>query len=242
VDAAYGDGHFLAYPFGSLDISSGPGPAWYRHLLLRLHPDGQGWDTLRTFEISQQYWSGARQESLWYAPVSASAVGQEELYFARGDRFEIGRYDSRGRLIEIIRRAHEPRPVTEELREQFRQWYLDRMSASPEANDAALERIRLQLQDARFADYVPPISAILLDDQGHLWVEEFRWFTSNDPFPDTGPTQWSVFDRSGIWLGNVEVPPGFILRKVTNDRALGFVADDFDAMEVFVYELGRSPD
>ena len=239
VDAAYGDGHFLAYPFGSLDITSGPGPAWYQHLLLRLDPEGEDWDTLGTFEIAQQHWSGTRQESLWYAPVARRAVGQDELYFARGDAFEIGRYDATGRLTAVVRRAHEPRPVTEELREPFREWYVDRMSTSPEANDEILERMRAQLQDARFADYVPPISAMLLDDLGYLWVEEFRWFTSNDPFPVMGPTQWSVFDPQGVWLGNVEVPAGFILRKVTGDRALGFVADELDVMEVFVYGLRR---
>jgi hypothetical protein len=130
--------------------------------------------------------------------------------------------------------------VTDELREQFRQWYLDRVSTSPEANDEALERLRLGLQDARFADYVPPISALLLDDPGYLWVEEFRWFTRNDPFPVTGPTQWSVFEPSGIWLGNVEMPSGFILQEVTGDRALGFVVDDLGVKEVHVYSLDRS--
>ena len=75
-----------------------------------------------------------------------------------------------------------------------------------------------------------------------LWVEEFRWFTPNDPFPVMGPTRWSVFDPQGVWLGNVEVPPGFILRKVTGDRALGLVADELDVMEVFVYGLRRRVD
>ena len=31
VEGSYADGGFLAFPFGHLDISGGPGPAWYVH-------------------------------------------------------------------------------------------------------------------------------------------------------------------------------------------------------------------
>ena len=41
VEAVYGDGSFLASPGGTLDISGGPGPAWYTHPLIRLAPDGE---------------------------------------------------------------------------------------------------------------------------------------------------------------------------------------------------------
>jgi hypothetical protein len=239
VDAAFGDGYFLAYARGTLNIEAGPGPAWYEHLLLRLTPDGQAWDTLGTFEISQQYWSGTSQEQLWFAPWSVTAVETDALYFGRGDEFEIRRHDSTGRLTHLLRRAYEPRPVTDELRAQAREWYLDRVRSSPEVNDQILERIRRDLESARFAETVPPYSAILLDDAGYLWVEEFRWFVPNERFPITGPAQWSVFDPSGVWLGNVEIPPGFILRHISSKRVLGFVIDEFDVKEVYAYELDR---
>lgn len=241
ADAAYADGHFLAYPRGALDVSEGPGPAWYKHLLLRLSPDGEAWDTLGTFEISQQYWSGTNQEQYWFAPIAVMAVGTGDLLFGKGDAFEIKRYDQTGRLTGIIRREYTPRMVSEELCGQLRDWYLDRVRSSPEVNDEILERIRQDFESGRFAENLPPYSSILLDDSGYLWIEEFRWMVPNERSPVSEPTQWSVFSPEGIWQGNVQTPPGFILRKIAGDRVLGFVIDEFDVKEIHAYSLFREP-
>jgi len=242
VDAVYRDGRFLAYPFGTLDVEDGPGAAWYRHLLLRLSADGATWDTLGRFEIRQHYWSGSEQQQLVYGAVSVAAVDSGSLYFGRGDRFEIRQYDSGGRLTQIVRRAYEPGRVTEEDRARFKSWYLDRVSTSPEVNADVLKRIEKDLESTPVAETLPAISGVLLDDEGFLWVEEFRWFTSMDPYPVTGPTRWSVFRPDGVWLGNVETPPGFILRKVTVNRALGFRINDLGVKEIDVYRLDRGDD
>lgn len=240
VDAVYRDGRFLAYPFGTLDIADGPGATWYKHLLLRLAADGATWDTLGRFEISQRYWSGSEQQQLVYGAVSVTAVDSGSLYFGRGDRFEIRRYDSGRRLTQIMRRAYDPVQVTEEQRARFKTWYLDRVSTSPEVNDELLRKIADDFESTPVAETLPAISAVLLDDQGFLWVEEFRWFTSMDPYPVTGPTRWSVFRPDGVWLGNVETPPGFILRRVTVNRALGFRVSDLGVKEIDVYRLRRN--
>lgn len=239
ADAAYLDGHFLAYPMGTLDPGDTPGPAWYRHHLLRLAPDGGTWDTLGVFEISQQYWTGTSQEQYWFAPTAVEVVGASRLYFGRGETFEIGEYDAEGRLRRIIRRAHESRAVTEDLRDQLREWYLARVRSSPEVNDQIFERIRAQVASARFADVLPPYSSLLLDPQGYLWVEEFRWLVPDERPPAPSPTRWSVFDLDGVWLGDVETPAGFILREVDEGRAYGFVIDEYDVKEVHVYGLNR---
>lgn len=239
VAAAFADGSFLAYPPGVLEIPSGAGPAWYQHLLVRLAPDGKSWDSLGTFTISQQYWSGHSQEPIWFAPISVSTVGRGALYFGRGDRFEIARYDSTGRLTRLIRRPYQPRPVTETLRRQTVDWFLDRLKSSPEMSEQMLERMKTMMESGQFAEALPPYSAILLDDAGDLWVEEFRWFSRNQAYPAQGPTHWSVFDTSGAWLGTVDTPPGFILHHVEPDRALGFVIDSLDVKELYVYRLER---
>jgi hypothetical protein len=240
ADAAYGDGDFLAYPFGYLDINGGAGPAWYKHLLLKLSPSGESWDTLGTFEISQQYWSGTKQEEYWFAPVAISTVGPDALYFGRGDSFEIKVHDGTGRLVRIVRRKHESRPVTDDHRTKLREWYLDRLRSSPEVNDQSLQQMQRSFESARFAQVLPPYSAAQLDPTGHLWVEEFRWMVADERSPLTGPTQWSVFDPDGVWLGNVEMPEGFILRKVTKNRVLGFRINDEDEKEIYAYALHRS--
>lgn len=239
VDAAFGDGHFLAYPRGILNIEAGPGPAWYEHTLLRLHPDGEAWDTLGKFEIGLQYWTGQSQESLWFAPYAIKVVGENELYYGRGDRFEIEVYGPAGTLDRLIRRAHDPVPVTEELKEQLKQWYLERATSSPEGGEAVIERMRERFETGQYAQALPAYSHMIMDGQGYLWVEEFRWLgIARSPLDR--PAQWSVFDTSGVWLGDVDTPPGFIMLEVTDNRALGLVIDDMDAKSLYAYELRRS--
>ena len=113
------------------------------------------------------------------------------------------------------------------------------MRSSREVNDQMLEQITEMFESARFAETLPPYSAILLDDEGYLWVEEFRWINSTERRPVARATQWSVFRPDGVWLGNVETPASFILRKITAGRALGFVIDEFDVKEIHVYALDR---
>jgi hypothetical protein len=129
--------------------------------------------------------------------------------------------------------------VDAEYRDLLRGWYMDLVGSSPESNEQALERVRAQMEEARFAETLPPYSSILLDDAGHLWVEDFRWFGGNWRSPIQRPTTWSVFDTAGVWLGDVEVPSGFIVHEVTDDRVLGFVIDELDVKEVHVYGLER---
>lgn len=239
ADAAFGDGDFLAYPSGLLDIEKGPGPAWYKHLLLKLSATGEAWDTLGTFEISQQFWTGTRQDQYWFAPIAVAAVGHDVLYFGRGDSFQVEVYDAGGRMTRIVRRSHQPRAVTDELRNQLKTWYLDRAKSSPRMNDQMLERMRQSVEAAPFAETLPPYSAMLLDPTGHLWVEEFRWIVHDERQPIAGPTHWSVFDPEGVWLGNVEMPADFILRKVAEHRVYGFVIDEVGVKEVYAHSLDR---
>lgn len=238
MDAAFGDGHFLAYPRGTLNIDGGPGPAWYEHTLMRLHPDGEAWDTLGTFPIASQYWNGEAQESLWFGPYAVKATDVDRLYYGRGDTFQVHRYGPNGQLDRIMRRYYELQPVTDESKELLKQWYLERIASSPEGSEAAVARVTAAIETGEFAENLPSYSHMILDDTGHLWVEEFRWF-GVEQSPVDRPTQWSVFDSTGIWLGNVEVPPGLIVREVSENYVLGIVVDDMDVKKVNAYTLYR---
>ncbi len=242
IDAAYDDGSFLAYPRGRLDVSEGPGPAWRKQLLVRLAPEAKAWDTLGVFEIGQAYWTGTAEEPLWFSPYTQKAVSGDRLYFTRGDVFEFRIHDGTGQLERIVRRAHMAQPVTDQLRDLLLEWFLDRMRSSPRVSEEALAQTRQRIEGGRFAEALPAVSGPLVDSRGAIWVEEFRWMTLNERSPIDTPTQWSVFDSTGVWLGNVETPPGFILRAVTETRALGFVVDEFDVKEVHVYGLQRTTD
>lgn len=238
-DAAYLDGSFLAYPRGALDPDDSAGPAWFRHMLLRVDPDGAAWDTLGTFEISQQYWTGSAQEQLFFGAISVRALSEDRLFFGRGDGYEYGEYDPNGLLTRIVRRSHQAEPVTDALRQEMVEWLLDRVRSSPEVNDQMLDGFRVQMEQTQSAEVLPPYSAMLYDRLGYVWVEEFRWMVPNEPYPVRGPTNWSVFDLTGRWQGDVVTPPGFILQAVTENRAYGFVVDELGVKRVQVYSLER---
>lgn len=239
IDAAFGSGHFLAYPPGYLDTGTDAEPVWFRHELLRLSPDGERWDTLGTFEIFERFWDGSAAQQYWFGRTTVTALGPDYMYFGRGDGFEIGRYDTAGRLTDLLRRAYEPRPVTNELKGLIRDWYVDLVASNPRANDEMVERVRQQFRDAVFAPTLPPYSHAMLDPDGNLWVEEYGWMPIIERAPVQEPARWSVFDPEGVWLGAVETPPGLILRKVTRDRALGFRVDEMGVKEVYVHALER---
>ena len=236
---AYADGWFLAYPYGALDIEGGVGPAWRKHLLLRLSPDAQVWDTLGSFEIEQGYWDGTREHQLWFSPYAQRLVGSDRLYHARGDRFEVREVDTSGRLRRIIRRDHEALPVTQEWKDRLQAWFMDRVGAGPGSSEEELSQVRALFTQGEYATHVPAISGLVEGPEGTLWVEEFRWFVPNERAPVDDPGHWSVFDSTGVWLGRVETPPHFALRAVTESRALGFVIDEFDVKAVHVYALMR---
>jgi hypothetical protein len=238
MDAVYADGHILAYPPGALETSGGVGPAWFSHVLLRLSPEGASWDSLGVFEIIEAYWDGTRRQQLWYGGLAVTAAGTNELYFGRGTAFEIERYDESGRLTRIARRARQARPVTESDKQMIQEWYLEMVGSSSEGSAEVVERVRQSFASAHFAETLPPYSHMLLDDDGNLWVEEFRWYGVERP-PTQLPATWSVFDPAGIWLGNVEMPTGFILRDVARGRALGFMIDELGVKEAEVYRLEK---
>lgn len=238
ADAAFPDGYFLAYPSGFLD-PDGTGPAWRKHMLVRLGPEGTSWDTLGTFGITQAYWTGSAEENIWFAPFAQAAVSGDRLYYGLGDGFEIREHDTAGALVRIFRRPYERRPVTDELRIQLEDWWLDMLGLTADSRKEVVDRIRAQVREGRFADVLPPYSAILFDATGYVWAEEFRWMMSDERAPTRTPAQWSIFDLDGVWLGNVETPSGFILQKVARDRLYGFVVDELNVKRIHAYRLDR---
>ncbi len=239
ADAVFADGSVLAYSRGAVDISTGPGPVWYKHTLLRVHPDGQAWDTLGVFGISQPWWTGTDQEQYWFSLVSHRAVHGDELYYATGEAFEVQVFDRTGALNRVIRRDYRRRTVTASDRSDLETWYLDRASQSPERYEGMLERIKARMRDARYAETKPALSDMFVDSEGGVWVEEFRWIAPGYNSPNPRPAQWSVFNSDGRWLGDVEVPAGFMLQMVSDGYAMGLVEEEFGTEGLEVYELHR---
>src|SRR5690606_3482348 len=67
----------------------------------------------------------------------------------------------------------------------------------------------------------PAFSGILVDPLGFVWVQGY--ITS---LVASGPRKSEVFDRTGVWLGTVELPDNFNLYQVGEDYLLGRYRDD----------------
>ena len=186
----------------------------------------------------QSEWDGERQRQLGFSPYPFHAVHGQSLYYGLGEAFEVERLGPNGDVELVIRKRQPRRPVTDELKEQQIAWITQRMSGSVRATPAMIERTRRQLEDRPWADSLPAFSHGFVDKLGYLWVENFRW-TGIERAPVPGPALWSVFDSTGVWLGDVETPPGLVIRTATEERVFGFVSDSLDVMEIEVYELSR---
>ena len=234
---SFGDGDFLVYPHGTTAVA-GDGLARLSHLLLRTDPDGETWDSLGVFPVTQFAWDGRQQTQLWYAPWVSVAVADTGFWVGPGESFEISHFAGSGALTRIVRRSYEPRPVGASERTMMIDWFLEMVGGSGENTPEVMQRYEQQFADAQFAEFVAPYSKVLTDPSGNLWVEEFRWFdTQRSPIP--GPIVWSVFDSEGVWLGQIEAPAGLAITSVANDRVAGVVRNDLGVAHVQVHRLHK---
>jgi hypothetical protein len=127
--------------------------------------------------------------------------------------------------------------VNEADLEQFRTWYLQRARANPEMDAEAEALLMMQLERAQHPERKPAISHLLVDPEGNVWAEEFRWVDSGELAPEPRAATWSVFRPDGRWLTQVELPAGFLVSSVSVDRVLGFVVDEQGRRTVVAYPL-----
>jgi hypothetical protein len=232
------DGRFLTFPAGAVELpDSIPGPAWFEHELLRVAPDGVAWDTLGVFPIFQTWVGESWIEPYPFGAVAAVVPHPQGFVTTRGEAFEIQAFDTTGALRHIVRRGHSRATVNEADLGQFRSWYLQRARANPEMDDEAEALLMMQLERAQHPERKPAISHLLVDPEGNVWAEEFRWVDSGELAPEPRAATWSVFRPDGRWLTQVELPAGLLVSSVSGDRVLGFVVNEQGRRTVVAYPL-----
>ncbi|MFV1988928.1 MAG: hypothetical protein ACC682_16780 [Gemmatimonadota bacterium] len=236
-EVAYSDGSFLGFPYGTLDISDGPGPAWYRHAVLRLDPSGAVWDTLGVHAISERYWDGQRQSEYQFGANAFAVPNGRRTVLGDAKTFEYRLVDEDWNVEMIVRRSHTPVPVTQDDRDELLEWWIALLETSPEYDEESLARYRADFFDQPFAPTKPAYDNLLVDDEGHVWVQEYRWVYDKVLPPHPRPGRWSVFAPDGTWLTSLETPPDVVVRSVSHDRVFGFRVDAFDVKHIVVYDL-----
>ena len=254
VEGVFPDGTVLAYPMSYVDsVPAAPGPMWYRPRLLRLDRSGATVAELGSFRLQQQHWDGTRVAQLHYGHVGARALDGFDVIHGEGPGFELLRYDSTGALTQVIRRAFTPQPVSDEDRVVAVTMRVvsggseraarpgpsagaSRSGAQAGPDPAAL---RERIARAHWATHKPPFLRILVAPSGHIWVEHYRLASPGLETDTTDPARWSVFNRAGEWLGEVDVPASLHIRRVYEDAVMGIQQDDDGTTAVVVYPILR---
>ncbi|MGI9626991.1 MAG: 6-bladed beta-propeller, partial [Longimicrobiales bacterium] len=235
----FSDGGFLTYAGGALELPEAPGPAWYKHRLLAVHPEGETWDTVGRYEFSQASWDGSQQEELLFASHVQEVPYGRDLIRANPESYEYQVLNRKGQLQQIVRRSFDRAPVQDADREAHIEWTVGMIRASPGGSDESAERARTMFEKMPSARYMPAFSKVLADDLANVWVERFRWFDPWSLGPNPKESVWDVFSSEGQWITEVVVPSRFLPQSVTRDEILGFRVDEFDVKHVEVYGIVR---
>jgi len=162
-----------------------------------------------------------------FGRAAVTALDGDRWYYGSSDRYEIEVYSPDGRLLRLIRRAVENRPITNDVVRAFREEV-----AARESSDKDFMRFLLELA---FPATMPAYDALLVDDERHLWVgEPFRWLSYSLAGDER---RWDVFDRDGVFLGTVTHPTEFTPTQIGADYVLGTWRDDDGVVQVRMYRL-----
>lgn len=182
--------------------------------------------------------TGISIQLLPFSRDAHAAAGAGRIYLAESDRYEIRSFSADGAPAAILRVPGEPAPVTDALLDSLADYW--RVQAAEEAaarGQAAPKRTPAQYrEDIRHLTRVPTLpalSALLVDDEGNLWVREY------DPpwHAQTGSSHWAVFSVDGTLRARLTTPPGLDVRCIQGNLVLGVVTDELGVEYVQGYQL-----
>jgi len=95
-----------------------------------------------------------------------------------------------------------------------------------------VEEFRLRTNAMPLPDTFPAHESFVLDVDENLWVQHF-------PRPGEARNRWSVFDPTGVWLGELSLPASLRVTDIGADYVLGVYRDEFGQESVRRYALWR---
>lgn len=230
-----GDGSFL---MRGLTIGRADGRFTFWDALLRVAANGASSDTLFEFDYQKTDLGGpgALRIQLIVNNPTWARLSDGGIAWTALDRNYVQVHDQDGKLVSRITSS---------------QWVSREVTPADKA--AMVELLRTKLQsiggDASFADSpqveapprFPSITAVRAGPRETFWVQLMGPVESIDPMainaPDRadflGGSTWHVLDRSGVFLGAVELPRRFRIFRVTRDALYGAARDD-DGVERIV--------
>ncbi len=199
-----------------------------RYVILSLKGDSVG--SVGSFPSAERFvrlaGGGMSVTTMLFSRTTRRAVYDNLVFVGTNDEYAIDVYDDAGNLVRSIRREVTPTVVTAEL---FSAEVEHRIS---EIEERFREIMAPLYEDMPRSEVQPFYSGLLTDPDGHLWVRRYT--------PESDPEwEWSVFDSSGRWLGDVVSPTGLEIYEVGRDYVLGLWRDETDIEFVHLHDLIR---
>jgi hypothetical protein len=170
-----------------------------------------------------------------------ATISNGRFVVGRSDIPELRWFDSGGQLQQIARWQAEPRSVSDSVWAAYEAGIRARFSTVglPEADI----RSRIETLKAAAAQEPPPLFGGLLgDDQGNVWIAEYRSpYSGNPPRGSELPSRYSVLAPDGRYVGHVAMPASrpFRLLAVSLSRVIGIEEDEFGVQAVVAYGIER---
>jgi hypothetical protein len=163
------------------------------------------------------------------------------MYWGNGETFEVRVFDIGASATltrapkRIVRYATTGRAVNPEMRERAVRLTLRR---ARNAADSATRRERWENFPAR--ETLPAFQSLRVDGNGNIWAEHVRLTTITSQ-PDEPPEKniWTVFDSTGVLLGDVELPRNVRVLQIGDGWMLGRWQDENDVVHIRLYEISR---
>jgi hypothetical protein len=197
--------------------------------------DGSGITHFGEFPGTEVVWTTGSIDGRESLAAAFVQFGKSPRAMARGDRlalgtrdrYEINVFDPSGGLVRIIRVQNSPVAVTDTHLDGLLEEALARLPSPDLA-----PQIRAGFRDIPHADYMPAFEAILLDSEGHLWVEDYN-------VPGDTLRTWTVFDEGGVPVTRLSLSTDNRVLDIGRDYVLAVFEDDLGVEYVRSYPLTR---
>ena len=172
---------------------------------------------VRTY--SNREGSGISVMSLPFGRASFFILNNSLLYSGWNDAIDITITSENGEVVRTIEIAHEPLPVT-------------RREVEIIASSYSRENRRAILKSKLLPKTKPAYDALVVDDQGHIWIREY-------PAPESKFAKWLIADTNGRLVGEMELPTNLILKVIRAGRAYGSIQSDTSGPYIAVYAITK---
>jgi hypothetical protein len=202
--------------------------------LLRYSAEGEPLGVVA--EIPGEEWFSSPEHGiLTYRPFGRKghlAVAGTSIFVGGADAYEVDLYDPSGQLQRTLTQPREPVAITADAIRHYKEARLQELRDP--ATRPRQERINAALP---FPEAMPAYASLLADDEGNLWVEEYRYPAAGDPADSEA--RWNILDPLGRLVASLRTPRGFQPHLISRGHILGISRDDLDVEFVEVYELIR---